>query len=247
MQTEGIEKRGEDPQVVTMSIFHFTGLRRRWRAFQLMGLSPGMLKGVDGLQFGKMLGSGGGNGFSIWPNFGIYALLCVWRDEQSAAQFLAHGELFGECAKASENFQTIFMHTTMVHGSWDGQAPFIANAVATEDDPVCVLTRATISRRHLWRFWRYVPPVSRSVAGREGLLMAMGIGELPLIQQATFSWWASSKEMQAYAYQSEYHSKVVRKTRELGWYSEELFARFTPFRIMTNDQLRITNTNNFNN
>jgi hypothetical protein len=35
--------------------------------------------------------------------------------------------------------------------------------------------------------------------------------------------------MKAYAYRSRYHSEVVKKTRELGWYKEELFARFLPF------------------
>jgi hypothetical protein len=29
-----------------------------------------------------------------------------------------------------------------------------------------------------------------------------------------------------YAYQNPHHAEMVRKTRSLGWYSEELFARF---------------------
>ena len=37
--------------------------------------------------------------------------------------------------------------------------------------------------------------------------------------------------MQTYAYQGQFHSQVVRKTRELGWYKEELFARFHPFKM----------------
>ncbi len=215
-----------------MSIFSFKGLRRRWRALQLMGLSPGMLKDVDGLQFGKMLGSGGGNGFSILPNFGVYALLGVWRDEAAAREFMAGGELFVECKKVSTGCRTFFMRTATVHGSWEGQSPFVVNAVAGPADPVCVITRATIARRHLWHFWRYVPPVSRSVIGREGLRYAIGIGELPIIQQATFSWWESNEAMQNYAYKSRHHSEVVRKTRELGWYSEELFARLAPYLVL---------------
>ena len=51
---------------------------------------------------------------------------------------------------------------------------------------------------------------------------------MPLVQQATFSLWESSALMKAYAYQSEFHREVVQKTRQLGWYKEELFARFKP-------------------
>lgn len=36
--------------------------------------------------------------------------------------------------------------------------------------------------------------------------------------------------MMQYAYTSQYHKEVVQKTRELGWYKEELFARFVPYK-----------------
>ena len=36
--------------------------------------------------------------------------------------------------------------------------------------------------------------------------------------------------VQHYAYQNQKHSEVVKKTRELGWYKEELFSRFIPYR-----------------
>lgn len=32
--------------------------------------------------------------------------------------------------------------------------------------------------------------------------------------------------MKAFAYGSNEHAEVIRKTRKLDWYSEELFARF---------------------
>ena len=35
--------------------------------------------------------------------------------------------------------------------------------------------------------------------------------------------------MKAQAYQSNLHTEVIRKTRELGWYSEDLFAKFSPY------------------
>jgi hypothetical protein len=34
-----------------------------------------------------------------------------------------------------------------------------------------------------------------------------------------------------YAYQNPKHAEMVKKTRELQWYSEELFARFEPYKV----------------
>ena len=124
---------------------------------------------------------------------------------------------------------TVYMRTVMTHGQWDSVEPFQIREKMDENQVVGVITRATIRTKHLWRFWRFVPPVSHSVAKREGLLFSVGIGELPIIQQATFSLWQNSHLMKAYAYQSRFHKEVVRRTRELGWYKEELFARFHPY------------------
>lgn len=74
------------------------------------------------------------------------------------------------------------------------------------------------------------PPPAAPIQGREGLLFAIGIGEVPIVQQATFSLWENSRLMQQYAYRSPHHKEVVKRTRELGWYKEELFARFHPYR-----------------
>lgn len=218
-----------EEQVVTISFARYRGWGNRWWAFKQMGLAAELFQEVPGLQFVKMLGSGGGNGFSIWPNWGVYGLLSVWDNETAARQFLATHPTITGIRKTAEEVWTVFMRTFMAHGAWDKVAPFGINAPKEEDAPVGVITRATIYTKHLWRFWRFVPKVSRSVGNREGLLFSVGIGELPLVQQATFSLWENSHVMKAYAYQSEYHREVVKRTRELGWYEEELFARFKPY------------------
>jgi hypothetical protein len=63
------------------------------------------------------------------------------------------------------------------------------------------------------------------------LVFSKGIGEFPLLMQATFSLWKSAESMMDYAYKNPKHTEMVKKTRELGWYSEELFARFEPYKI----------------
>lgn len=216
--------------ITTISFFRYEGWPHRWWAFKQMGLSGSALSEVPGLRFAKMLGSGGGNGFSIRPNWGTYGLLAVWKTEAAATAFFAAHPMYAACRARCSAWWTVYMQAAKAHGQWEGQSPFPITADYDPSRLVAVLTRATIYPRHLWRFWRFVPPVSRSITGKEGLLFSVGIGELPLIQQATFSLWANSEAMTAYAYSSPHHKEVVRRTRELGWYKEELFCRFHPYR-----------------
>ena len=67
--------------------------------------------------------------------------------------------------------------------------------------------------------------------GHQGLIFSKGIGEWPIFMQATFSFWEKGKHMMDYAYSNKKHADMVKKTRELGWYSEELFSRFHPFEV----------------
>lgn len=216
-------------QIVTITFFQYEGWKDRWWAFTQMGIAPGKLQNIAGMTFAKLLGSGGGSGFNIWPNFGVYGLLAVWDNEQAARQFMQSNAVFGAFSKRSREQWTVFMRTLMSHGSWEGVNPFVGREKADEDAPVCVLTRATIKASKLWQFWQFVPRVSRSVEHQKGRRFSLGVGELPLIQQATFSLWDSSHAMRAYAYNNKFHKEVIRKTRALGWYKEELFARFTPY------------------
>jgi hypothetical protein len=191
-----------------------------------MGRRPFQKGLAEGLTFGKMLGTGGDKGFSVLPNWGVYGWLGVWNSEADARDFFRQNTVFQSFTqRASEHF-TVYLQTTMAHGLWDGETPFAVTAPFNPSESVAVLTRATIKPSLLYRFWQYVPLTSRSIETAEGRILSIGVGELPLIQQATFSLWISGKAMMDYAYKSRYHAEVVKKTRELGWYSEELFARF---------------------
>jgi hypothetical protein len=78
---------------------------------------------------------------------------------------------------------------------------------------------------------RKVGEVSKSLEGYDGLAVD-GVGEWPLIQQATLSIWKTQAEMIDYAYKMKKHKEVVRLTRKLKWYKEELFARFIPYQFV---------------
>jgi heme-degrading monooxygenase HmoA len=213
--------------MVTFTFFQFQGMYNQWWAFGQMGLRPFKTGIADGLSFAKMLGTGGGNGFSAKPNFQQYGWLGVWDSENQARAFFKTHPLFQQFTKKAVSYGIVYVRPTMAHGKWDGIEPFTVENKFDSDRPTAVLTRATIKTQYLRRFWQYVPKVSKSIDDyAENRLFSVGVGELPLIQQATFSLWTSGKAMMDYAYKNPYHAEVVKKTRELGWYSEELFARF---------------------
>jgi hypothetical protein len=71
-----------------------------------------------------------------------------------------------------------------------------------------------------------VPPVSAELRRTDGLRLALGIGEAPIGLQGTFSLWDSPDALVGFAHRGAAHREAVRRTAQLGWYAEELFARF---------------------
>src|SRR5210317_1288661 len=110
--------------VVTLTLFEFKGLQNKWKAFKYMGLSNRILPKLKLPIFAKMLGSGAKTGFSHFPNLGVYSLLAVWPNEETADQFFKNDSWFKNCAVASTNLFTIYMQTCGVHGKWEGNTPF---------------------------------------------------------------------------------------------------------------------------
>jgi hypothetical protein len=196
-----------------------------------MQLGKSHLNNVAGLTFYKILGSGAKNGFSAVPNFGSYVLFCVWESEQHADTFFQSNPFFIEYKNRSSEQFTVYLRSAEAHGLWDGLQPFEKRAQLDPDQPIVVLTRARIRFRKLWSFWSRVGSVSQSLEGYDGLVLSIGIGEWPLIQQATISIWKTQKEMLDYAYKNAKHREVVTMTRKLNWYKEEMFARFVPYRF----------------
>ncbi len=219
-------------QVTTSTFFKVETSANKWWAFKQMQLGLSALNNVSGLSFYKILGSGAKNGFSAIPNFGTYVLLCIWESESQAEKFFAENNFFKEYQERSSEHMTVYMHSAEVHGTWDERQPFQKNAELAMVKPIIVLTRARIRFRKLLSFWSRVGSVSQSLDGYDGLILSIGVGEWPLIQQATISIWKTQQEMMDYAYKNPKHREVVLLTRKLNWYKEEMFARFVPYKFV---------------
>lgn len=193
-----------------------------------MGLAGGELSRTVGLQFWKLLGTGDGGGFSLKPHWGRYGLMQVWDSPEAADEFLANSSLMQKYRRRAAEIWTVKLLPVKAHGKWSGANPFEPLAAPKPNAPTAVLTRAKIRFSKLHRFWRYVPATSREIEQAEGLIASIGVGEAPFIRQATFSLWQNEKAMQNFAYKSAVHREVIKLTRQENWYSEDLFARFTP-------------------
>lgn len=220
------------PTYITVRFLHFSGFWAKRQAFALMGKTLVSPWKASGLLFAKYLGSGAGNGFSIWPDFSTYAWIGVWDKQENAEGFFATDACWLELNAQSDAIQGWDGEAIRAHGSWNGQNPFILSEDTTWEGKVAVITRASIRWSQAWRFWWNVPASSKHMENRAGLLFAKGVGEFPLTEQATCSLWESAAHIDAFAYKSKEHSPMIKKTRQFNWYREEMFVRMKVLRTL---------------
>lgn len=214
--------------VVSLSFFQFSLTDKFW-ALKQMQFSNTISDMLEGTSFAKLLGTGGGKfGFSLKPDFSTYALLCVW-DNAEKAKNLESYDIFKQLEHKSRESETFYMACTQSHGAWGGINP-LKPVVEYTSGPMFTLTRASVSASKLFAFWRHVPATTHALKNAQGLLFSKGVGELPFIEQATFSHWENEVSMVDFAYRSG-HKEVMLKAQKDNWFKEELFARFIPVNL----------------
>ena len=175
-------------QSVTLSLFRFGTFRARaWALFQ-MGPARFALRAIRDIGTVKLCGSGVGEGFTPIPDTSVYAILATWPDHDAARRAMFGTRIFRRYAAMADERMTIFLTPTAARGQWDGATPFTPQKVA-DAGPVAALTRATVRMRTARRFWRHEPAISRAIGSDPNVLFKIGVGELPLVRQATFSIW----------------------------------------------------------
>jgi len=213
------------PPLVTL---HVWGVRPRAvpAALAHMALDRRALRGTSGLRFAKLLGTGDGRTFTVRDSDpGHWAVIAVWADAPAAAAFERSSVVQGWDGRACERLR-VALRPLASRGRWAGQEPFGDPLPRPYDGMVAAVTRARIRPTLARRFWRSVPPVSADLWRTPGLRLAMGIGEAPVGLQGTFSLWDSPAALREFAHRGAPHVDAVRATADLGWYAEELFARF---------------------
>lgn len=216
-------------------------LARQHQAWGWLRLAQGggALKDTPGLRFAKVMGSGHGGGFSLRPSASHQGLIMVFEHAAQAHEFM-NSPFVAACHERARESWSAVLSVDSARGEWDGQAwartPITAldrppgiKPLLRGDDlrpalPLAVITRASIRPAKTMAFWRYAPAAQADLEKAPGCLLAMGLGEVPLVRQCTFSLWRDTASMLAYAHTGA-HQTAIEAAHRNGFFSESLFLR----------------------
>lgn len=206
---------------------HLWGTRYRTvpQAIYRMATQRSALRRTHGLRFAKLLGTSSGKTFGLRDaDLHHWGILAAWESEPDTRVFEL-GSVVTVWDRSATERARFLLQPIASRGTWAGQRPFEPVSADTPTGPVASITRARLNPR-LWRtFWQSVPPVAETANKAIGRRLGIGIGEAPIGLQGTFSVWDNNLCLRDF-FNSPAHARVVEQTQKLGWYSEELFARF---------------------
>ena len=217
-------------QTVTLTLARFDGLAGVAVALGQMALARRDLARAAGVEFWKLCGSGtdgsgGGQGFTPRPNWNVWAILAAFPDPAAAAAALDGGQPWRRWRARAAECCSLMLAPLAARGRWAGCAPF-RPVPGTGPGPLAVLTRASVRPARALRFWSRVPRIQAVVNAHPDLAFGVGLGEIPLVHQITFSVWPEAGAMAAFARGAGPHAEAVKAVRAGDWFSEELYARF---------------------
>lgn len=195
-------------------------------AFYSMAIDRMRSRKFTGISFSKMLGSGTGKTFTPsdadLTRWGMVVVI----DKNRLEAFDSSSIIANWRKRSSSEFRALLSPISS-HGLWAKENPFDFTApLSNPDAQIAAITRARIKWSKNFIFWKSVPPVVLNLHSNPGLIAAIGIGEAPIGLQGTFSLWKSASALRDFAYKGRAHQVAIEQTKSIGWYSEELFARF---------------------
>ena len=183
---------------------------------------------MPGLVMSKVMGSGDGGGFGLRPSNSRQALFCLFTSEGHADAFL-NSSIAKTYKSRSQEFCAAKLRAYSCKGTWSGQS-IAVTAQLPQSGPIATLTRASIRPACALRFWRMQPASEVALNAAAGCLLATGVGEAPFFRQATFSLWANTEAMNAYA-RTGAHQEAIQAAHAGDFFSESMFARFVPLSL----------------
>lgn len=188
---------------------------------------PAVLGPVPGLRFARVLGSGYRGGFGLKPGLDCQGVFATFDTRREAEAFAFDSAVARAYACRAEEQFALVLCASSARGAWGGQGMAAGIAPPASGLPVAALTRAAIRPSRALRFWRHSPPAEAELAAAPGCALAVGLGEAPLLRQATFSLWHDTAAMDAFARQGA-HQRAIRASYDGGFFSEWMFVRFVP-------------------
>jgi hypothetical protein len=185
---------------------------------------PRALASTAGLRSAHVLGSGHHGGFGLRPSSDRQGLICFFDTTSQAAAFLHSSSVAKAYRDHAVECMGVLLRTTACRGAWGGVS-LVGTGPAPAWKPVASLTRASIRLTRAHQFWRHAPATQQAVAVAPGCRLAVGLGEAPLLRQATFSVWDNDAALENYA-RSGAHRDAAQGAWQKSWFSESMFARF---------------------
>lgn len=178
------------------------------------------------LLFDKTLGSGREAGFGLAPGLDHQGYLAAFNDPMAAESFFHSGDRLAAYAAHAIETAVFLLAPYSVRGSWSGHRLVGSPALAVAaGQPIAALTRASIRPHKAAAFWARSPAAEADLKSAQGCRLAAGLGEAPLLRQATFSVWESTEAMTHYAHSGGHHQAIASAYAN-GFFSETMFVRF---------------------
>jgi spheroidene monooxygenase len=215
-----------DPGLAVLLLARLPAAQVPWAVSQLVrGPSPWLRE--PGVRFARVLGSGRDGGFGLRPGLDHQGVFLMFDEVADALACVARSPRLAAYRERSEQCLVAVLQASSARGRWGGQGMRGVVPAPVAGEPVVALTRASIRAGQALRFWRQSPPAEAALAAAPGCRLAVGLGEAPVLRQATLSLWDDTASMNAYA-RSGAHQHAIETAWREGHFTEWMFVRFVP-------------------
>jgi hypothetical protein len=204
-----------------------------WRALTLVRRTKQALRRADGIRFSVCGRSSAGRGHrdvsrSVTPFRAV--VVVEWESPQHCAT--GRHQLATALGAGSTEVWSAALVPIRSNGTWRGEPRFAPTSTAptgARAGIVASLTYAQVRPTRLFHFYvRGFPSAARQATGAHSSMLAgLGFGPVPVRHACTVSFWPTTDDVDGFAYgNGRPHDAVQRRSRNEGWLSESLFARF---------------------